>query len=137
GWRRVGRVEVAMRVHPDDAERTLRSHAADRTDGHRVVAAEEDREVLRTALPGDVVDGLAGRGDGAEMAHPAAVRLYPALGAHGVLVALGHGDIARVVHVVAQADEAIVEPGIAHGARPHVDAAALLPQVHGYADDLD
>src|SRR5690606_8947294 len=137
GGCRVGRVEVAMRVHPDDAERALRSHAADRADGHGVIAAQEDGEVLRAALPGDVVDGLAGRGDGTEMAHPAAARLHPALSAHGVLVALGYGDVARVVHIVAQAHEAVVEPGVADGARSHVDAAALLPQVHGYADDLD
>ena len=137
GGRRVGRVEVTVRVDPDDAERSVRRHAADRADGHGMVAAEEDGKVLRAATLGNVIDGLADRTDGAEMAHPAAARFHPALGAHGVLVAFRDVDVAGVVHIVAQAHEAIVEPGVAHRARPHVDAAALLTEVHGHADDLD
>ena len=52
-------------------------------------------------------------------------------------ITFGDVDVAGVVHIVAQAHEAIVEPGVAHCARPHVDAAALLARVHGHADDLD
>ena len=137
GGRRVGRVEVAMRVHPDDAERAVRSHAADRADGHGVVAAQEDREILPAAVLRHVVDGLAGGRDCAEMAQSSATRLDPAFGAHGVFVALRHGDIARVMYIVAKAHEAIEKSGIADRARPHVDTAALLAQVHGHADDLD
>jgi hypothetical protein len=135
--RRVRRVEVAVRVHPDHAQRAVSAHAADGADGHGVVAAEKDGKLLFAAGRGHVVDRSARLHHRGEVAQPTRARLDPALRAHQVFVASGHRYVARVVHLQPDAQQPVVQPGVAHRARPHVHPAALLPQVHRRADDAD
>ena len=54
-------------------------------------------------------------------------------------VASGNGglDVALVAHVVPEAREPLLEPGVPHRRRPHVDAASPLAEVERGADDRD
>ena len=46
----------------------------------------------------------------------------------------GHADVAAVVNYVTETGQSILQSGIAYRARPHIDAAPLLPQIHRYAE---
>jgi hypothetical protein len=46
----------------------------------------------------------------------------------------GDGDIAAIFHFVAKRFQSRFETGDAHGGRAHIDAAARLAEVQGYAD---
>ena len=95
-------------------------HAADGADGHRVVAAEHQREaaarggLFRPARP---VRGRWRRCAADTRARVARVR---ALG-------LFHGDVAEILDAEAQAFDARVEVGDAQRRGSHVDAAAAGP----------
>src|ERR671927_162414 len=48
-----------------------------------------------------------------------------------------HGDVAEIAHLVAEFGQALLQAGVADGARPHIDTAPAGPQVDRRADDRD
>ena len=57
--------------------------------------------------------------------------------AFGLGLGQGDGNVADVLHVVAERLELGFEAGDAHRRRTHVHAAARLPKVERHADDAD
>ena len=129
------RVHVAVRVHPDEADRLVRPprHLGTRRDGPRgeaVIAPEHERQrpgleagerrlVQRGADPRDVADVLLALVAG--------------------LLRLGnrHLEVALVRHRVAELLNPLVEPGDSQRGRPHVDASPSSAEVERHADDVD
>ena len=129
-------MEVTVRIDPEHAEspscRTeVTRGARDRPRGERVVPAQHDGEATigegRRRAVGDVGADL---GDGAEVASAT-------LGAARRIYAEGHGDVARVLDVVAEGDEPLTQVGVADGGGPHVHPAARGAEVHRHTEESD
>lgn len=94
-----------------------------------MVAAEVDGElVLGRALAADFVDVLACLGD-------CLAALVEAGG--GRFFGVGYVDVAFVVDLMSQAQQAALETGVTQRVGTHVDAKAILTQVHGNVDDAN
>ena len=129
GGRGVGGVEVAVGVDPEDAGTVLVRDAADRADGDRVVAAEDERHgAVGHRLPAGLVDALAGVDDRLQEGHSG-------LGRQGV--PLDGLDVALVLDPVAKPGQGRLEARVAQCSGPQIDAAARLSQVERCAQDAD
>ena len=127
----LGRVDVAVRVDPEHAAGAVhRRKAAERAERDGVVAAEHERDRAGARLLDHLRrDPGAGRLDLGQEPRP--LVLHRRRLRHRGL------DVPVVAHRVAEAREALLEPGVADGRRPHVDAAPALPEVERRADDGD
>src|SRR2546428_13971532 len=119
GRRRRRGVDVAVRVHPDDARTAARAREpGERAHGHGMVAAEdqwhraapfnlldEARELLRDA---DDLVHVVRAATGAEIA-----LVHPPIPVRGTpLIGIGDADVTRVLHREAEPGEALGEAGI-------------------------
>src|SRR5262249_52717808 len=128
---RLGAVEVAVRVEPDDAAEALgTTEPAERPERDRVVAAEDERD--RAVMGrlgnefGDVAAGLPGLGEEPRMLVPGVDRFRH-----------GGADVPTVVHLVSEPLDSVVQAGVADRGRAHVHASAPGAQVESGADDCD
>ena len=128
---RLRRVDVGVGVdpeHPPGAANLRKT--PERPERDRVIAAEDERDRAGLDLLDDLRrDALARRLDLRKEA--------------GSLVVDSRRlrdrrlDVPVVANVVAQAQEAFLEPRVADRGRPHVDSAPPLPEVERRADDRD
>ena len=72
-----------------------------------------------------------------QVAQAAAVGFNPTVGTHAGLVAHGHIQVAQVVDGMALLGQPVIQAGVAHGAGTHVDAAPLLAEIHGDAENAN
>ena len=144
GRRGLGVVAVAVRVHPDDSgPAPTAGDPSKRADGHRVIAAEDDRDVAGALDVGDDLrEVLDDADDLVDVMRPTVhlrelvlVDLAEVLGR--ALVAVGDADVAAIPDRVAEVREAVAKTRVADRGRPHVDATAITAEVHRNADDLD
>ncbi len=133
--RRLGRVYVAVRVDPQQADFLPLSpvelrHARDGARRHRVISAQNQRNFAGLERLDDHVRTLeAGRGN--------FFQIFGARRAFFFLLRDGDGDVAGIFHVVANGFEPRLQPGDAYGGWTHVHAAARLAKVEGNADDTN
>ena len=129
---RLRRVDVGVGVDPEHAPGAANVRkTAERPERDRVIAAEDERDRAGLDLLDDLGrDALARRLDLGKEAGSLVV---------DSAVASGHRrlDVPVVANVVAQTQEALLEPRVADRRRPHVDAAPALPEVERRADDRD
>ena len=131
GRRGLRRVQVAVRVEPEDAAAAVRRRqATDRADGHRVVAAEHERHRARLGgAPHERRNPFARAQHGQQVAR---VRLAD-LGCFG-----DSGlDVAPVLDSSPDLREPRVETCVPDRRRSHVDAATSLSEVERRADHGD
>ena len=130
----IGRVHVAVRVDPEQAEASALppgggGGGGGGAGGQAVIAAEDHGDrARRVRRVGRLEQPAADAGDGAD-----------------VLLACGAGlngfpdrrdQVAPIRDRVAEAGDAVAEAGDAQRGRPHVDPAARGPEVEGHADDV-
>jgi hypothetical protein len=133
--RRLRRVHVAVRVDPDEAERTPVPAREARRRRHRsgaeaVIAAEHDRgAAFEQHVARLIVECLADARDLAEIALPRIAGRRRLLGRRV--------DVAVVVDFVAERSQALADAGDPDRGRPHVDAAAAAAEVERNADDAE
>ena len=128
---RLGRVDVRMGVDPEGSPDAVHAgEAAESSERDRVVAAENEgrRSGVRLLdhLGGDAGAGLLDLGQ-----EPRALVMQRRRFGHGRL------DVAVVSHGVAEAHQTLLEPRITDRRRPHVHAAAALPEVECGPDHRD
>ena len=105
--------------------------AAERSERDRVVAAEHERKRARASSPRP-------RARAIELARVVDLGQEPRpLVAQRRRLGDGRLDVALVAHVVAEADETLLETRVPDRRRPHVDAAPALAEVERRADDRD
>jgi hypothetical protein len=142
--RGLGRVDVAVRVDPDDAGLLPRpGEAGERAHRYRVVPAEDE---------GDVACAHDLRDDGGELLTRAddlghVVRARPACRPLPVVllvrvrretfIRIGDADVPTVPHAESDVRQLRHEASVANPGRTHVDAAPVATQVHRHPDDLD
>ena len=128
---RLGRVDVRVRVDPENAPRAVhRREPSERAQRDRVIPAEHERHRAASSHLGDASSDQLTRvvdlGEEARAFVPESGRL----GDRGL-------DVPLVVHRVAEADESLLETRVPDRRGPHVDAASSLPEVERRADDRD
>ena len=121
-----------MCVDPDNAAGAAvrRGETAERAEGDRMVAAEDER--VRASSDGSAHLGCDLRAGGQDLRQVAGTLVSQL----GRLLDCGL-DIAEILNRVAEGDEPLLEVGIAHRRRAHVHAASALAEVEGGADDRD
>ena len=114
-----------------------------RSHGHRVVAAEDDRDVPGALDVGDDFGQIHRHPDDlVDVVRPAVhLRELGLVDLAEVLrrsfVAVGDTDIAAVPDGVAETREPVAQARVADRGWPHVDSAAVAAEIHRNADDLD
>ena len=127
-------IEVGMRVEPQHAQllATLAAdarHRADRADGQRVVAAQQQRQAAVAQFGQHrVVHGLVPGHHFAQVA-VAVHRWQPGVG--------GAGQVAAVEHFGTVLAQRFGQPGHAQGLRAHASAAVAGADVGGRADQAE
>ena len=128
--RRLGRVQVAVRVDPDDAARPVRRrHADERPERDRVVAAEHERR--RAGARVRAATSFATWSHSSRICGRKRARSSP----DAVDSATGASTLPRSLGLDAERRrEMLRQPGVADRRRPHVDAAPAGAEVERGAD---
>src|SRR5438093_708242 len=144
GRRRLGSVDVAVRIDPDHAGPLPRTReAGEGAHRHRMVTAEDKREVAGAcdvrhdarqllARSHDLDDVVRAR----TFEHPLRVDLLVGV-RRETLIGIGDVDVAAVTHAKADLGELRDEPAVADAGRTHVDPATIATEIHRHPDDLD
>ena len=126
---RLRRVDIRVRVDPEHAAGAVDGRQpAERPERHRVVAAEDERDLARRSGLGDEPrNPLARLLDLREEARALVVQRG--------LLRLRARHIPSVAHLVPEAAKPLLEPRRTHRRRPHVDTAPALAEVERGPDD--
>ena len=128
-----GHVEVPVRVNPEGRRRG--PNTLEEPPSVPIATEWSPPRTSGTTPPRDRVvhprrDPLAGRLHLGQVAAPTE-------SSSSTCSTTGAGDVALVGHLVAERAQPRLEPRVADRRRPHVDAAAALPEVEGGPDDGD
>src|ERR687889_41581 len=126
------RVEIRVGINPDHTRPQPRRGAGDPGDGpdrDGVIPPEEDREQTLLDFGGGLVAALSTAAfSGGDL-----LPLSPRRDSLGD----GHTCVPEVCNAVAKVPQACFDARVADGARSHIYAAPVLPQVHGNTEDPD
>ena len=101
-----------------------------------MVTPQENGESIGANQTAGLCVNLAANGHHlGQVTHFALAQFNRAIGAHRGLVAAGRGNIPQITHGEPQLFQSLEQAGIAHRAGAHIHPAALLPQIHGDAQN--
>jgi len=124
------RVEIAVRVEPDQPQFSSARRAQHRTQRQTMVAAQNQRDAASLQrLRHLCCQHLPDRYDRLHVLQARIARLAG--------FADRHLEIAMVYHAVAKGLQALHQPSVAQRARTHIDATPACSKIQGYSDQVD
>src|SRR6266542_1304440 len=128
----LGRIEIAMCVHPNQADLATARHAADRANRQAMIAAEDERKAAVCNQRFNLMRQIEVHLDqGLEVTQPLARRGWVEL------FGLWDGEVAKIAYAVAEGCQPLFDTGVAQRPRPKFDAAPPRAKIDWHSNDRD